>query len=134
LTLTCYLLYYSLNFFINYMLISYKDLKVWQKSILLVRNIYGLSRQLPAFERYILCSQMLRSSISISSNIAEGYGRQGKAEYLRFLRIALGSSRELETQIIICKQEYQSLDYTETEVILEEIQKMLWVLIRNIEQ
>jgi four helix bundle protein len=113
------------------MLNGYKDLKVWSKSIELVKLIYTLIDTLPKQEQYILSSQMLRSVISIPSNIAEGWSRNRKAEFIRFLEIAYASSCELETQLIICKERYQTNDYHPTTSLLTEIQKMLAVLIKN---
>jgi len=83
---------------------TYRDLIVWQKSILLVKKIYLLSRKLPEEEKFGLSSQMRRSSVSIPSNIAEGYGRRSTADYVRFLNIAIGSLYELQTQIEIIHQ------------------------------
>lgn len=111
---------------------SFKDLIVWQKAIELVKGIYLIADQMPKIETYILVSQMLRSSISIASNIAEGYKRHHKAEYLQFLRIAEGSAAELETQIIISKDRYKQIDFKKVESLLLEIQKMLYSLIASI--
>ncbi len=81
---------------------SYKDLVVWQKSMELVKEVYSLIRFLPKEERYALSDQMKRAVIAIPSNIAEGYGRNYRNDYIRFLNIARGSKYELETQIEIC--------------------------------
>jgi len=83
---------------------SYKELLVWQKSMMLVSKIYELTRKLPEDERFGLISQMRRSSVSIPSNIAEGWGRLSRKNYIQFLRISRGSLYELETQILITKQ------------------------------
>lgn len=80
---------------------SYKDLIVWQKAIALVELIYMATSKFPKAEIYGLTSQMRRSSISIPSNIAEGFGRKKENDYKRFYRIAYGSALELETQIEI---------------------------------
>lgn len=112
---------------------SHKDLIVWKKSILLVKNIYYLASQFPKDEVYGLASQMKRAAISIPSNIAEGYSRKGIKEYSHFLRIAYGSSNELETQIIIAKDLYKKIDYHHIELLLEEILKMLNVIIEKLE-
>ncbi len=64
---------------------DYKDLIVWQKSRLLVKEVYTLIRQLPREEQYALTSQIQRAAVSIPSNIAEGYGRNYRTEYIRFL-------------------------------------------------
>lgn len=88
----------------KFMVRSYRDLDVWEKSIELVKDIYVLVKTLPKEETYALSDQMRRSAVSIPSNIAEGSGRNGTKEYLQFLYIALGSLCELETQIIISKE------------------------------
>jgi len=111
---------------------SHKELIVWQKSIGLVKDIYGLTNKLPKEEMYGLSSQMRRASISIPSNIAEGYKRKGLGEYIYFLNISDGSAAELETQIIVSKMLYPSLDYLKTESLLNEIQKMLTVMIKKL--
>lgn len=80
---------------------SHKDLKVWQESMLLVEDIYSITSTFPKEEVFGLTSQMKRAAISIPSNIAEGSGRNGKAELMRFLYISLGSLSELDTQIDI---------------------------------
>ncbi|MEY4517882.1 MAG: hypothetical protein RLZZ499_481 [Cyanobacteriota bacterium] len=80
---------------------SYKEQFVWKKAVDLSVRCYKLTEYFPRSEIYGITSQIRRSSVSIASNIAEGYGRQNKKEYIRFLRIALGSARELETQLII---------------------------------
>jgi four helix bundle protein len=114
------------------MIQSYKELTVWQKSIDLVQAVYELTCRFPKEEVYGLSSQMRRAAISISSNIAEGQRRKDLPEYLQFLRIADASSAELETQIIISKRLYPNLDYSLVESLLEEVQKMLNVLIRKL--
>lgn len=78
---------------------SHKDLKVWQEAMLLVEDTYSIANSFPKAEMYGLTSQIKRSAISIPSNIAEGAGRKGQAEWTRFLYIALGSLSELETQM-----------------------------------
>ena len=80
----------------------YKELIVWQKAMELVKEVYSLTKKLPKEETYALSDQMRRAVVSIPSNIAEGYGRKSKIEYIRFLDIARGSQYELETQIQIC--------------------------------
>lgn len=76
---------------------SYKDLTVYQKAYQLTLKVYKLTKQFPADETYGLVSQMRRSASSIPANIAEGYRRGHRKEYIQFLHIALGSCAELET-------------------------------------
>ena len=83
---------------------SFKDLKIWQKSIQLVEEVYTVSRSFPKEEMYGLQSQLRRSAVSIPSNIVEGFARLHNREYRNFLYISLGSCAELATQIIIASR------------------------------
>lgn len=83
---------------------SFKELRIWQKGIEIVKDVYTLTKKLPKEELYGLTSQMRRSAISIPSNVAEGFKRYHNKEYSQFLYIALGSIGELETQIIIARE------------------------------
>jgi four helix bundle protein len=90
---------------------SFRDLDIWQKGIVLVKEIYKETLRLPREESYGLTSQLRRAAVSIPSNIAEGHIRQHRAEFRHFLSVALGSLAELETQIIISKElEYVSAE------------------------
>ncbi|MFA5337757.1 MAG: four helix bundle protein [Candidatus Omnitrophota bacterium] len=80
---------------------SFHDLIVWQKGIELVQKIYEVTKKFPHEEQYALSLQMRRASVSVPSNIAEGFRRKHNREYKQFLNIALGSCAELETQVII---------------------------------
>lgn len=112
---------------------SHKELIVWQKSIVLVKEVYIFTSKFPKDEIYGLTSQMRRAAVSIPSNIAEGYSRKNIKEYLQFLRISYGSSAELETQIIIAKDLYKDVKYSNAELLLVEILKMLNVIIEKLE-
>ena len=81
---------------------GYRSLIIWQKARELVREIYSITNDFPKEEAFGLISQIRRAVISIPSNIAEGYGRQYRSEYVRFLNIARGSCYEVETQLILC--------------------------------
>ncbi len=80
---------------------SYSDLIVWQKSMILVTDVYLCTRLFPKEEIYGLTSQLKRAVVSIPSNIAEGHGRDSTKEYIHFLSIAYGSLMEVETQLQI---------------------------------
>ena len=82
---------------------SFRDLVVWQRAIELTLAIYKLTGGFPDSERFGLTNQLRRASVSVASNIAEGYGRSTKGEYLLFLGHARGSCSEIETQIVISK-------------------------------
>ena len=99
---------------------THKKLKVWEKSINFATEIYRVTKQFPHDELYGIISQMRRAAISIPSNIAEGYGRRSDKEKYRFLCFALGSSSELETQLIMCSQ----LGYVDDEVYNDLINRL----------
>lgn len=81
----------------------FKELIVWQKAMELVREVYRLSKQFPADERFALTDQLRRAVVSIPSNIAEGNGRAGNKDYAHFLSIARGSLFETMTQLQIAE-------------------------------
>ena len=107
---------------------NFKELKVWQKSRILVKNIYILTKKFPKEELFCLTSQMRRAVISIPSNLAEGCGRGTDKQLIAFLNIAQGSSTELETQVILSFDlEYISQPELEVTVMnINEIQKMIY--------
>lgn len=80
---------------------DYHRLDVWILSRRLVRDIYLATRSFPSQEQFGLTQQMRRAAVSIPSNIAEGSGRGGDKDFARFVRIALGSACELDTQLLI---------------------------------
>ncbi len=83
---------------------DYKELEVWKKGIALVVAIYETAKKFPKEEIYALADQIKRAAVSIPSNIAEGASRNSTKEFIQFLSIALGSTSELETQIIIAEK------------------------------
>lgn len=101
--------------------------------MLLVREVYIISDKFPKEEVYGLTSQMRRAAVAIPSNIAEGYLRKHKKEFIQFLSIALGSAAELETQILICKSldKFKQFDFFKAESLLLEVLKMLYVMIEK---
>jgi four helix bundle protein len=113
---------------------THRDLLVWQKSMVLVTEIYRKSQRFPVQEQYGLTSQIRRAAISIPSNIAEGFGRQSTGDYLRFLNIAVGSLFEVQTQIEIALN-LQFINQSDFEEIFEksrEIDRMLSSLIQKL--
>ena len=80
---------------------SYKDLLVWQKAFGLVKEVYILTGEFPAQEKYGLVAQMRRAAVSVPSNIAEGQARHSTREFVQFVSHAEGSAAELETQLLI---------------------------------
>ncbi len=118
------------------MLKSYRDLMVWQKAMELTLEIYRFSSSFPRTEMYGLTSQLRRAGVSVPSNIAEGYGRGSRKEYVQFLCISQGSLKELETQLILA----QRLNYGSkmaSDSILElsdEVGRMLGSLIRSLKE
>jgi four helix bundle protein len=102
---------------------DYRSLSVWQKAMNLSEKIYRATANYPAIEKYGLADQMRRASVSIASNIAEGYGRGTDNEFIHFLSFSKGSSNELETQIelsyrfgYVNDEAYNTLLYYNSEV------------------
>jgi len=84
---------------------TFRDLVAWQKAMALAHLVYGATRSFPDLEKFGLVSQMRRSGVSIPANIAEGYGRGRRREYIRHLEIARGSLFELQTHAEVARQE-----------------------------
>jgi four helix bundle protein len=115
---------------------SYRNLIVWQKSVALVTDIYTLTKSFPQEEKFGIVSQLNRASVSIPSNIAEGWGRESSKNYLQFLRISRGSLMETETLLEISKN-LNYINEREFKVIsdnIEEVSKILQGLIKSIQQ
>lgn len=98
---------------------SYRDLVVWQKAMDLVIAIHRTTSHFPRDEIYGLTSQLRRAAVSIPSNITEGQGRSGAAEFRRFLWLANGSLMELETQLLISER-LQYITPEEAHTLLSE--------------
>lgn len=109
---------------------NFRNLIVWKRGVELATEVYKKTVNFPKFELYGLTSQIRRSAVSISSNIAEGAGRRSKKEFANFLGISYGSACELETQLLIARNlEYLSeQDFEKLFDEVNEIQKMLYVL------
>lgn len=114
---------------------SYKDLIVWQKSMEMVRLIYRSTRAFPNDEKFGLVSQLRRAAVSVPSNIAEGYGRNSTQDYVRFLRMAIGSIYEVQTQVEISFGENFLTEqaYRNITKLLVEIEKMSVSLVKKID-
>jgi four helix bundle protein len=118
------------------MLKSYKDLTVWQRAYQLCLETYRLTSCFPAEERYGLVSQVRRAAVSVPSNIAEGYGRRSRGEYLQSLHIAYASLCELETQILLAAD----LGFLKPEQSVRakgdvgDVERLLKALIRSLQQ
>jgi four helix bundle protein len=112
---------------------TYRDLLVWQKGMDLCTLVYRVTKRLPKEETYGLTSQIRRSAVSVPSNIAEGFGRDQTGSFVQYLRIAQGSLKELETQLLVC-QRVEMLMNDEIKPLLsiaDEIGRMLRALIRS---
>lgn len=113
---------------------SYRDLGIWQKGMSIAEKCWTLTRLFPKEELFGLTSQIRRAASSVPANIAEGYGRGTTKEYLRFLRIAQGSLKELETHLLlasrvgICSSE-QSKELLQ---IADELGRMLTALTKKL--
>ena len=115
-------------------MLSFKELNVWQRAVRLTVVLYKTLQKFPETERFGLTSQIQRAAVSISANIAEGWGRGSTKEYIQFLYIARGSLMELETHLIIAQQ----LNYINNDQLdqfgkdIEDIAKMLNRLIKTL--
>jgi four helix bundle protein len=113
---------------------SFKNLAVWQRAVELSLHVYKLTGTFPDSERFGLTNQMRRAAVSVGSNIAEGYGRSNKGEYILFLGHARGSNSELETQPVIAtglgfgKKEMMN----EIEELCSEVGRMLCAVLKTL--
>lgn len=112
---------------------NFREIKIWQEALLLVKDVYLLTANLPKEEKYGLTSQINRSAVSIPSNIAEGSGRTSNKEFVRFLEIAISSSYELETQLILVEELF-NLAINETIEKLHALQNRIGGFIRQIRE
>lgn len=114
---------------------SFRDLIVWQRSVELSLDIYRGTADFPGDERFGLVSQLRRAAVSVPSNIAEGYGRGSRSDYLRFLKVARGSLFELETQMTIaCRLGYlREQVFDRLDELSKEVGRVLTGLIKSLE-
>ena len=113
---------------------NFKELKVWQRSRELVKEVYVEVSNFPNDERFGLSSQLKRAAVSIPSNIAEGAGRNTNKDFARFLNIRLGSAYEVETQMILAfdlkiinKEQLDKITNT-----ISEVQRMIHGLLKSL--
>ncbi|MCH2230014.1 MAG: four helix bundle protein [Crocinitomicaceae bacterium] len=110
---------------------NFRNLAVWKDSFALVKDIYIVSSKLPLDEKFGLKSQIQRCAVSIPSNIEEGSGRTSDKEFLHFLNIAISSSYELETQLLLVKDLFD-IDREEIITRIQPNQRMIGGLKRKI--
>jgi len=113
---------------------NFKELKIWQKARILVKVVYDITSRFPEKERIGLTSQLQRAVVSIPTNIAEGSGRNTNKDFARFLDIAISSSFEVETEIILSHDlgYISENELNETVSKIQEIQKMIFGYIKTI--
>lgn len=115
---------------------TYRDLVAWQRCYELGRTVHRIARGLPPEERFDLGSQLRRGAVAPASNIAEGYGRGSREDYLRFLRMARGALYELDTQILFAR-DFEYIAAQEYECVknqIDEAERVLAGLIRSLER
>jgi four helix bundle protein len=113
---------------------DFHDLTVWQRAIDLTVCIYRLTQRFPKEEMYGLVSQLRRASVSVASNIAEGRGRLNPGEFRQFLGVALGSTFEVQTQLIVARRLNFGNEKTidEAAALSNEVSKMLTSFIQKL--
>ena len=114
---------------------SYRDLQVWQLGMDLAEACYLLTKRFPKDELFGMTSQIRRAASSVPANIAEGYGRDSKGEYVQFLRVGQGSLKELETHLTLSRR-VGLMPESDTKNVLEEcdhLGRMLHRLIRSLQ-
>jgi four helix bundle protein len=113
---------------------SYRELRVWGEGMTLAEQCYHLTKTFPKEEIYGLTSQIRRAAASVPANIAEGYGRENRGDYVQFLRISQGSLKELETHLILSERVHLASPAA-IEPILSQCEttgRMLRALIRSL--
>ena len=113
---------------------NFRNYKVWQDAVEYSTKIYQQTDKMPWFEKKGLCDQLQRAAVSISSNIAEGSAKPSNADFARFLDTALGSTYEVETQLLIANKVGYIKDDTYQELLNEliEIERQIAGLIRTL--
>ena len=113
---------------------NYQDLTVWQRAIDLTECIYRLTQKFPKEETYGLVSQLRRASVSVASNIADGRGRLNPGEFRQFLGIALGSTFEIQTQLLVARRMEMGTEKAlgEAAALSDQVSKMLTSFIQTL--
>jgi len=111
---------------------TFRDLVAWQRAMKLARMLYIHTNTMPNEERFGLTSQMRRAAVSVPSNIAEGYARQSRTDYVRFLRMARASLAELSTQIELASDLGMLQPSPNLQEVLEETDRVLQGLVRSL--
>jgi four helix bundle protein len=115
---------------------AFKDLVVWQRAVQMSLAIYGFTSSFPASEQFALTNQLRRAAVSVASNIAEGYGRSTRGEYVQFLGYARGSICEIQTQLVIAtglgygKEQSKKV----ADDLTNEVSRMLVAMMRKLRQ
>lgn len=110
---------------------NFRKIEVWKDSMELTKSVYKIISEIPNEERFGLKSQISRCSVSIPSNIAEGSGRSTDKDFAHFLSMSLGSSYELETQLILLQDIFQ-IDCEKIILDCHKVQKMLFRFKNNL--
>ncbi|MBD2465551.1 four helix bundle protein [Oscillatoria sp. FACHB-1407] len=113
---------------------SYRDLEVWKISMQLAREVYQITEGMPKHEIYGLTSQIRRASVSVPANIAEGYGRNHRKEYVQFLGVANGSLKELETLLLLAHDLNYLNDITKLMSLCESAGRLLTRLRQSLQR
>ena len=112
---------------------THREQFIWKRGVMLAVSCYKLTSHFPKTEIYGLTSQIRRAAVSVPSNIAEGYGRSRKLEYIRYLEIALGSLRELDTQLYIASE----VDLVSQELlkpVMNEVDEMQKIMVSTLQK
>ena len=115
---------------------SFRDLTVWQRAVQMTVAVYKYTEQFPKSEIFGLSSQLRRAAVSVASNIAEGYGRATKGEYLHFLGMARGSNCELQTQLLIAGElGFGDRNFRKSaEELSNEVGKMITAIMKTLQE
>ena len=115
---------------------TFRDLVAWQKGIRLSLLVYRLTKRFPDEEKFGMVSQMRRSAVSIPANIAEGYGRGRRAEYIRYLEIGRGSLFELQTYLELARemQWVDGEDLAAVARLADEVDRVVSALLRSLKR